>query len=625
MKSESNRVEYKQQVPDDLEKEAVAFLNYRKGGVMYIGIDKNGNPVGVPDIDGDMLKIKDRLKNNILPSCMGLFDVCMEKIDNKDIIKIIFASGMEKPYYIKKNGMSEKGCYIRVGTAAESMPVKMIESLFAKRVGNSTGVIRSPKQQLTFEQLKLYYDNVNNTLTSQFAVNLELLTEGDYYNYVAYLLADINVVSIKVAKYSGLDRYYLTENNEYGNCSLIKATKMVLDKFELENKTYAKITHRERLERPLWNPVALREALLNAILHNDYTYEAFPKFEIFDDRIEITSYGGLPDNLTEEEFFEGVSRPRNKELMRIFRDIELVEYLGSGMPRIMKAYGRDCFIISENYIRMVFQKNKSFLEDVNAKVTDKVTAPITAPDANITAPATAPDANVTAPATAPDANVTAPATAPDANITAPATAPDANITAPATAPDDNVTAPATAPDAKITAPATAPDANVTAPATAPDANITAPATAPVKKLILVLDVSAITRDEAMNKLKLKHKQWFISNYLSPALELNLVEMTVSDKATSPLQKYRLTPSGIALKEQLTVPVKKLISVLDINAITRDEAMNKLKLKHKQWFISNYLRPALELNLIEMTISDKATSPLQKYRLTPSGIALKKQL
>lgn len=131
MTSENNRIEYKQLLTDDLEKEAVAFLNYQEGGVIYIGVHKSGTPIGVDDIDGNMLKIKDRLRNNIMPSCMGLFDMTVENVDSKDIIKITFASGTEKPYYIKKQGMSEKETFIRVGSAAEPMPTRMIESLFA--------------------------------------------------------------------------------------------------------------------------------------------------------------------------------------------------------------------------------------------------------------------------------------------------------------------------------------------------------------------------------------------------------------------------------------------------------------------------------------------------------------
>ena len=202
MNTETNRIEYKQHLTEDLEKEAVAFLNNQEGGVIYIGVYKTGDPIGVADIDTDMLKIKDRLRNNIMPSCMGLFDVAVENINSVDVIKVTFASGTEKPYYIKKLGMSEKGTFIRVGTAAEPMPIRMIESLFAKRTRNSIGRIKSPKQNLTFEQLKIYYEGANKTLNRQFAPNLELLTEEGVYNYVGYLLSDVNSMSMKVAKYT---------------------------------------------------------------------------------------------------------------------------------------------------------------------------------------------------------------------------------------------------------------------------------------------------------------------------------------------------------------------------------------------------------------------------------------
>lgn len=103
----------------------------------------------------------------------------------------------------------------------------------------------------------------------------------------------------------------------------------------------------------LFEPVALREAVINAIIHNDYSYEGVPKFELFADRLEITSTGGIPQGLSEAEFFEGYSMPRNKELMRIFRDLDLVEQLGSGMPRILQAYPKTSFHFTDNFIRMV--------------------------------------------------------------------------------------------------------------------------------------------------------------------------------------------------------------------------------------------------------------------------------
>jgi len=123
---------------------------------------------------------------------------------------------------------------------------------------------------------------------------------------------------------------------------------------ELENWTASQITYKERIDSRLWNAVALREAVINSIVHNDFTHEVPPKFEIFANRIEITSAGSLPDGLSEGEFFEGVSIPRNRELMRVYRDLELVEQLGSGVPRILASYGKECFQFMENFTRMTF-------------------------------------------------------------------------------------------------------------------------------------------------------------------------------------------------------------------------------------------------------------------------------
>lgn len=372
--SETNRIEYKQELNSDvdIEKEVVAFLNYHEGGIIYIGIDKHGKVVGVSDIDSDMLKIKDRIKNNISPSAMGLFDVVAENKEGKELIKVIVAGGTEKPYFKKKYGMTEKGCFIRTGTAAEPMPQSIIDKLFASRTRNSLGKIRSNRQDLTFEQLKIYYEEKGLKLTKHFKQNLELLTEDNKLNYVAYLLADENGTSIKVAKYSGIDRIDLIENNEYGYCSLIKATKRVIDKLELENKTISKITYKERIDTRLWNAVALREAIINAVIHNDYTREIPPKFEIFSDRLEITSYGGLFEGMTQEDFFEGLSLPRNKELMRIYKDLGMVEQLGSGVPRILQAYNKDCFKFSENFLRMTFPATEKLPMQVNTQVTMQV-------------------------------------------------------------------------------------------------------------------------------------------------------------------------------------------------------------------------------------------------------------
>ena len=373
--TESSRIEYKQTLTDSLEKEVVAFLNAHEGGVIYLGINDNGDVVGVKNADQLQLVLKDRLKNNIRPSCFGLFEIVLEQMGQKEVIKLNIASGSEKPYYIKQFGMAERGCFIRVGSAAEPMPTSMIERLFSYRTRNNIGVMRSPRGELSFKMLKFYYQEAGYELNPNFLTNLELKTpEGDL-NYAAYLLADENGVSIKVAKYADTTRVDLIENSEYGYCCLITALNRVLEKLEVENRTFAKITPRKRLERRMIDRTALREAVINAIIHNDYSNGAPPKVELFSDRVEITSMGSLPFGVTQADFFAGISTPRNKEIMRVFRDLELVEHLGSGIPRILKAYDASVFEIRESYLRVIFPYREGFTADTDSsdKTTQKTT------------------------------------------------------------------------------------------------------------------------------------------------------------------------------------------------------------------------------------------------------------
>ena len=275
MLQESNRVEFKSVLNDKMEKEVVAFLNNQEGGILYIGIGDDGHPIKNEDLDATQLKIADRIKNNILPSTMGLFDVVTEIIENVPVIKIIISSGLEKPYYIRSQGMSPTGCFTRIGTSTQPMTTAMIDDLYAKRIHTTLRNILSPRQDLSFSQLKIYYQERGFELNQNFANSLELLTPDGKYNYIAYLLADENGVSIKVAKYAGTDKVDLIENEEYGYCSLIKATKNVLDELKIENITLAKVTSTTRIEKNLIDPVALREAVINAIVHR--LWKAFHK------------------------------------------------------------------------------------------------------------------------------------------------------------------------------------------------------------------------------------------------------------------------------------------------------------------------------------------------------------
>lgn len=156
------------------------------------------------------------------------------------------------------------------------MTFEMIDNMYAKRVKNTLKEIESPRQELTFNQLKIYYEGQGLQLNENFLKNLDLLTSDGKYNYNAFLLADENNVSIKVVKYLGTDKMDLVKNQEYGYCCLITATQKVLDRLEAENTVYAKIEYKGRKKVEMIDSKALKEAVINAIVHNDYSYGNSP-------------------------------------------------------------------------------------------------------------------------------------------------------------------------------------------------------------------------------------------------------------------------------------------------------------------------------------------------------------
>ena len=367
--TETNRIENKEQLNEDFEQEVIAFLNYKEGGIIYVGIRKNGQVVGVQDVDLTQLQVKDRIKNNIQPSTLGLFDVVVETIDNKEVIKVVISSGTEKPYYLRKKGRTPEGCYIRVGSSKERMTERMIDDMYSKRTKNTLKEIDSPRQELTFNQLKIYYEEHGLKLNDNFLQNLDLLTSEGKYNYNAFLLADENNVSIKLVKYLGTNKMDLVENQEYGYRCIITATQRILDRLDAENTVYAKIEYKGRKEVEMIDKAALKEAVINAVVHNDYSYGNSPIVELYSDRIEITSAGGLPQELSQEEFLEGVTAPRNKELIRVFKDVDLIENIGSGVLRILDAYDKSCFKFMEHFLRVTFKyRENPFEYDDTAKV-----------------------------------------------------------------------------------------------------------------------------------------------------------------------------------------------------------------------------------------------------------------
>ena len=142
------------------------------------------------------------------------------------------------------------------------MTDKMIDEMYSSRIHTSISIMAYPRQNPTFNQLKAHYAAKGIILNDRFADSLGLLTTDGRYNFLAYLLADENDMSMKVAKYAGTDKCDLLESTEYGHCCLITATNRILERMAAENVTMTKITYPRRIERKLVEPEPLRPELV---------------------------------------------------------------------------------------------------------------------------------------------------------------------------------------------------------------------------------------------------------------------------------------------------------------------------------------------------------------------------
>ena len=349
---ENEMTEFKEKLNEKLEREVVAFLNTTHGGSIYIGIADDGTVMGIDGIDSKQREIKNRLKNNISPSTIGLFEITTPVIDGKNCIQVIVSGGNRRPYFIRKNGMSSEGCFFRVGSTTEKMTEGMIMDLFQKRSKETLISKRSPKQDLTFNYLKDHYREKGFEIGDNFLIQLELFTEDKEFNYLAYLLSDQNSLKLQYARYDSDDVFNLVEHREFGDQSIVKTTADVLDFIQNRNTVFSQITSTGRMDRSKFNAIAMRELIVNAIVHNNYLSNGLPSFEEFSNRFEISSFGGLPEGFSREDFLNGYSLPVNPELIRVFRDLGLAERLGTGIRRVLKFYPREIFRFSSNFLRV---------------------------------------------------------------------------------------------------------------------------------------------------------------------------------------------------------------------------------------------------------------------------------
>ena len=203
--------------------------------------------------------------------------------------------------------------------------------------GDRFEAMRSMNQELTFETTEKEFQLRKIEFGTQQMRTLKLIDQDGLYSNLAMLLSDQCVHTIKVAVFQGKDQTVFKDRREFAG-TLMKQMNDVYDYIDFHNQTHATIEKLLRIDVRDYPEIAVREALLNLLVHRDYAFSASALISIYEDRMEFVSIGGLMPGIDLEDVMAGISVCRNQDLANVFYRLHLIEAYGTGISKIIGAY-----------------------------------------------------------------------------------------------------------------------------------------------------------------------------------------------------------------------------------------------------------------------------------------------
>lgn len=334
--SESELVELKSEVVNDICKEVIAFAN-TKGGTLYIGVDNAGKVIGVENADKTILQINNMIRDSIKPDVTMFVGYEVKDIDGKKIVSVMVQKGTDRPYYLGSKGLKSSGVYVRNGTSTDPATDTAIRKMIKETDGDCFEDMRSLEQCLTFATTQSQFAKRNVSFDETKMQSLGMVSPDGIYSNLALLLSDQCNSVIKAATFAGTDKSNFQDRREFSG-PLFQQIEEMYAYLDLQNHTLANFDGLYRIDVRDYPEEALREALLNSIVHRDYSYSAATLISVYADRIEFVSVGGLPTGIALDDIMLGLSVCRNPKLAAVFYRLKLIEAYGTGIPKIMRAY-----------------------------------------------------------------------------------------------------------------------------------------------------------------------------------------------------------------------------------------------------------------------------------------------
>ena len=336
MIAENKTTEFKREYVEDIKNTIIAFANC-DGGTLYIGVNDDGTACGVDNVDGTMLRVTNAIRDAVRPDVTMFVECNNDLMDEKPIVRVTVQRGTARPYYLHGKGIRPEGVYVRQGASTVPATDAAILNMIKETSGDSYEAARSLDQRLTFNKATDFFEKRKIEFGKVQMRTLHLIGDDDTYTNLAFLLSEQCTHMIKLAVFEGSKKSVFKDRRELSG-SLLEQMEEAFNYIDRYNRTRAEFSGLDRLDMRDYPPEAIREALLNAIVHRDYSFSGATLISIFEDRIEFVTIGGLVKGITLDDVKLGISVLRNQHLANIFYRLRLIEAYGTGILKINECY-----------------------------------------------------------------------------------------------------------------------------------------------------------------------------------------------------------------------------------------------------------------------------------------------
>lgn len=356
--NESKTLEFKRDLSSiqPILKTLVAFAN-TAGGTLVIGYSSEREVKGIKDVFKEEERLASAIADSIHPPLMPEIEIITFNEKHLLIVKVAHWRG---PFYLKKEGMP-KGVYVRLGSTSRPAGPELLAEL--KRSVMALSFDQQPlvdltKDSLDFEKIASCFADRGKKVDDD-----KLQTLGVLVPYMRHLVPSVGGLilfgkppylnqffpdaRVGCARFQGETKAHIVDRFDVEG-TILDAVESVPKFIARNTKLSAQIATIRRKDIPEYPPLAIREVLVNSLVHNDYSITgSHIQIAIFDDRLEIQNPGMLPFGFTMEDLKSGVSKVRNRVIARVFHELQLMETWGSGYRRSIEDCNRGNYPVPE--------------------------------------------------------------------------------------------------------------------------------------------------------------------------------------------------------------------------------------------------------------------------------------